>query len=361
MLTEQPVDREDPGQEHRPPSLPARIAPALLLVVLAPVIAEFLLGDFSIRSLPLVLVFLPQYGCGALLVREVARRTGRGWPTMLLLAVAYALVEEGFTTQSLFNPNYARLRLLDYGYVPALGTSLNWSLFVLSIHVVWSISTPILIAEGVAAERRTTPWLRRPGLAITAALFVLGCVLTTSFSLASHFVASVPQFAAVAVLVVAAVVAAFTLFRPSAGGAAASTDRPPPPSPWLVGVVSFALATAFELIEHFAQGPATPAVVGVLGMLACEVVAIVLIARWSRRPGWGPHHYLAIATGTVLTYTWVGLRPFLNGHTNLGASTDLVDVAGQVVETLVSLALIGWAVMRTRERVSVRASTSLAG
>jgi hypothetical protein len=37
-------------------TLAPRIAPAVLLAVLAPIEAEFLLGDFSIRSLPLVLV-----------------------------------------------------------------------------------------------------------------------------------------------------------------------------------------------------------------------------------------------------------------------------------------------------------------
>jgi hypothetical protein len=132
-----------------------RIAPAVLLTVLSPIVAEFLLGDFSIRSLPVVLALLPLYGCGALLIREVARRTGRGWPTIVLLATAYSLLEEGFLTQSLFNPNYVGQRLLDYGYMPALGTSLNWSVFVLSIHVVWSIATPILIVEGVASDRRT--------------------------------------------------------------------------------------------------------------------------------------------------------------------------------------------------------------
>src|SRR5260221_14167250 len=52
------------------------------------------------------------------------------------------------------------------------------------IHVVWSISTPILIAEGaVASDRSTQPWLRMPGLVITTLLFVLGCVATASFSL----------------------------------------------------------------------------------------------------------------------------------------------------------------------------------
>src|SRR5690242_2149518 len=120
---------------------PPRLAPALLLVVLAPIVAEYLLADFTVRDLPVLVVLLPLYGCGALLVRELTRRSGRGWPTMLLLGLAFALIEEAFLTQSLFNPDYVHQRLLDYGYIAALGTSLNWSAFVLSIHVVCSIAT----------------------------------------------------------------------------------------------------------------------------------------------------------------------------------------------------------------------------
>ena len=172
-------------------SLARRLGPAILLTLLAPIVAEFLLGDFSIRKIGIALVLLPLYGGGALLIREVSRRAGRGWPTIVLLGVAYALLEEAFLTQSLFNPNYVGQRLLDYGYVPALGTSLNWATLVLSIHVVWSVATPILIAEGVAARRRTEPWLRTPGLIVTVLLFLLGCASTVAFSLkASPFVAS---------------------------------------------------------------------------------------------------------------------------------------------------------------------------
>jgi hypothetical protein len=87
-----------------------------------------------------VIALLPLYGGGALLIREIARRTGRGWPAMLLLALAYALLEEAFLTQSLFNPDYVGQRLLDYGFIPAIGTSLNWTVFVLSIHVVYGAS-----------------------------------------------------------------------------------------------------------------------------------------------------------------------------------------------------------------------------
>lgn len=68
--------------------------PSLLLLVLTPFVAEFLLGDFSVRSLGLLLVFVPMYGGEALLIREVVRRTHWGWPSIVPLAVAYALVEE---------------------------------------------------------------------------------------------------------------------------------------------------------------------------------------------------------------------------------------------------------------------------
>src|SRR4029453_18064848 len=126
-------------------SLARRLAPAVLLTVLAPIVAEFLLGDFSVRQIGIALVLLPLYGGGALLIREVSRRAGRGWPAIVLLGLAYSLFEEGFLTQSLFNPNYVGQRLLDYGYVPRLGTSLNWAFFVLSIHIVWMFGTPIPI------------------------------------------------------------------------------------------------------------------------------------------------------------------------------------------------------------------------
>ena len=330
-----------------------RVAPALLLVVLAPLVAEFLLGDFSARSIGLIVVFMPLYGCGALLVRELARRTGRGWPTMLFLALAYALIEEGYTTQSLFNPSYAGQRLLDYGYIPFLGTSLHWALFVLAIHVVWSISTPILIAEGIAGDRRTTPWLRRPGLAVTAVLYVLGCATTTAFTFQhSHFVASVPEFLAVAVLVVGAVIVALAAFSPGARrGSAASAGRAP--APWVVGVVAFVLASAFQLVVFDLPSHDVPAALTVLAIVALELAAALLLARWSRGAGWTPAHLLALAAAAVLTYAWVGMNQFLHGRTNLGACVTPVEVGAQVVEILAVLGLVAWAVLRDR-RAAVR-------
>ena len=68
---------------------------AVGLLLLAPTVGEYLLGNIPLSQYGDVLFLMPLYGAGALLVRESARRLGRGWPTIVLFAAAYALVEEG--------------------------------------------------------------------------------------------------------------------------------------------------------------------------------------------------------------------------------------------------------------------------
>jgi hypothetical protein len=94
------------------------------LFFLSPLIAEFLLGNAAIDAINVVPFIAPLYGGGALLVREVARRTGRGWPTMILLAFAYAVIEEGLVTQSLFNPSYFGYDLLAAAHIAVMGGDL---------------------------------------------------------------------------------------------------------------------------------------------------------------------------------------------------------------------------------------------
>jgi len=323
-----------------------RIAPALTLVLLAPVVAEFLLADFTVRELGILVALAPLYGCGALLIREITRRAHRGWPTIILLALAYALFEEAFLTQSLFNPNYVGQRLLDYGFIPSLGTSLNWTFFVLSIHIVWSIATPILIAEGLAGERRTTPWLKRPGMIVTTLLFLLGCAATAAFSLkSSSFVAGAIQFLVSALLIAGVIVVAFTAFRvepwhPSTAQAA--------PSRWLVCLVMLVLASAYFAGESIARERGLPPVDPLVFRLACEATATWLLVIWSTRRGWDARHYLAVATGTTLTYFLFGLNALMKGHTNLGAPANAVDVAGHIALGVAVLGLIVQGVRASR-------------
>src|SRR5580693_4266803 len=197
-----------------PTPWPRRIAPAVGLFFLAPLIAEFLLGDLPINLLGALVILAPLYGGGALLIREVVRRTGRGWPSILVLAFAYSILEEAFTTQTLFNPNYLHLNLhlLEPAYIPALGIGIWWTVFVLTLHTVWSVSVSIALVEALVPDRSTTPWLKGTGLTVIAVLFVLAAVASTRFEIKQdHFVASKAQFAWSAVVCVVAILAAFRL------------------------------------------------------------------------------------------------------------------------------------------------------
>jgi hypothetical protein len=222
------------------------VLPAIGLFFLAPLVAEFLLGDLPITMLPALIVLAPLYGGGALLIRELVRQAGRGWPSIVLLALAYGILEEGFVTQTLFNPNYLslNLHLLEPAYISALGIGGWFTVFVLALHAVWSIPVPIALVEAAVPDRATTPWLGRFGLGVVVVLFTLGVAGTTWSSLhQDHFVSTHGQFASAAVAIVCLAVAAFLLRRPD--GPAGSGFIP---NPWFVGALALVCGSAILMI-----------------------------------------------------------------------------------------------------------------
>ena len=74
-------------------------------MVLTPLVSELALGSTPVRMAWLVLLWMPVYGAGVLLIRELVTRSGRGWPSILLLALAYEVVEDGIGLQALTSPH----------------------------------------------------------------------------------------------------------------------------------------------------------------------------------------------------------------------------------------------------------------
>jgi hypothetical protein len=303
------------------------IWPALALVFTAPLVAEFLLGNLPIKLLPALVILAPMYGGGALLIREVARRTGRGWPSILLLGMAYAIVEEAFTTQSLFNPNYLRLNLglLVPGYIPALGIGAWWTLWMLNVHAVWSISTPIALIEACVPERARTPWLGRVGLVITSIVFLAGATAMTLMSYKQeHFVASKAQFIGAVVAVVLFVVAAFVV--PKGPGDLGSGEAV---SPWVVGGTGLVFGSAALFVP---MGWGWGAVAGLLGL---DVAMLLLVVWWARRSRWGLMQQMALGAGAALAYGWHAfLQPpavgGMDGSVRVGNAIFLVGAIGLI-------------------------------
>lgn len=350
-------------KRDRPPMLLPRLAPVFCLFIITPLIAEYLLGNVPMNWIVLLPILALLYGSGAVLIRELARKNGRGWPTMVTLALAYAVVEEAFATQSWFNPNFAGLRLLDYGYVESLGTSPSWIIFILIVHVGWSICTPIALVEVIFTTRRLEPWLGTRGIAIVGALFALSvAILMAHFIIKDQFVASTAQFSVSAIVAAALAVAAFVLFprRPAGTLVANAPDMSQSfswetaPPPWILGATVFIAGSAFFMIQEFAPklGNLTgqtstltlstgvdvfhiPLDLSVPSWLTAIIslslaAGVVGFIGWSARHlDWSDRHRYAVACGAVLVYCWWGfvIEADLYGMAALPERIGLVFVA----------------------------------
>jgi hypothetical protein len=318
------------------------ILAAVMLFFIAPLVAEYLLGDFPITFLSPLILMTPLYGGGALLIREVTRRNGRGWPTMLLLGAAYALVEEGYTTQTLFNPNFfnLHLNLLRFAWIPALGIGGWWTVFMLNVHPFFSIGVSIALVEGLFPARNRTPWLGNIGLGIVALLYAAAVYLNTAYTIHTyHFVASRMQFLVTGLVCVVFVAAAFLIPRP-----AQPTKPDAVPSPWATGAVAFVLSAAvFFAPLQFNWG-------AVAWILAVDFTFLLLLGLFSRRSSWTPLHTFSVGAGGALFY---GVHAFMQPP--IFPASKAVVLTSHVFLLVLAAAVVMLGVRRTKAALTARA------
>lgn len=298
-----------------------RLAAVVSLFFLSPLIAEYLLGSLPMSMIAILPLMAAMYGSGALLIREVVRRSGRGWPSLVLLAIAYGFIEEGFVTQSLFNPNYLHLRLLDFGFMPALGTAIPWVLFVVSIHTVWSISVPIGLTESLFTKDRDAKWLHPVGIAAVVLIFLAGSAAVAIYSYKDiPFLASPAQFGATAAIVAGLVAAAF-LLPPK--GAVPKGEAPH----WIVlFAAALAAGSAVMLVQHkLAAEWHWNWQVCVALIVAVEAAFVAFMTATTRGRAWSDLQRWALMAGGLGTYVWVGFLTDaeLHGKADLPAHTAL--------------------------------------
>jgi hypothetical protein len=304
--------------------------PLVCLLLISPMVGEYLLGSLPASMIGLLPLMMALYGAGAVLIRETVRATGRGWASLVLLAIAYGLFEEGFVTQSLFNPNYLHLRLLDFGYLPALGTALPWALFVIGIHVVWSITVPIAMIESAFPSQRDRPWLGTWGRAGYALAFLVGAALIAVFTYKQvPFMASPLQLGTIGALILGLCVAAVKLPKP---GSAPSPRMPPV---IVLLLTSFLAGSAFMLAGRRAEAAWHLGWAEVVALsLGIVAVFVLLVFAWTRGGRWDEPRRFALTAGGFLVYAWIGFetdislhgRADLLGHSLIAALLCLVLV-----------------------------------
>jgi hypothetical protein len=279
-----------------------KISAVITLLFVAPFVAEYLLGDLPLKLLAALIVLAPAYGGAAVLIRETARRTGRGWPTMLMLGAAYTLVGEGLVTQSLFNHDYLKMQmhLLDPAYIPALGIGGWWTLFMFNLHTFWSMGVSIALVEALFPAEAETPWLGRVGDSVVAVVFVLGTVASFGIGFKQNqFMASRPQLFSAAVLSLLLMVSAFLIPAPRSPRPRVAEGSVPSPrntSPWITGAIAFVLGMGVMYT------PPKWGWAAVCALLAIDAVFLVLLTWVSRQTGWSALHTLSLAAGGALAY-----------------------------------------------------------
>ena len=318
------------------------------LLLLAPIGAEYLVGyDTSTGNVSELLgnlvIFVPLYGAPALLIRELAVRSGVSWSGRLCWAAAFGIVEAGLLDHSLFNPGYRDISywsdLVGPTWIPALGFSAAASLGFVVGHLVFSISAPIVVVESIHPRLRDRPWLSPAGTVVTAVVYLLGSAFVVQWHLRTEeFVPSLGQLIGSGVVVLALV---------ALGGWLGRRPRPPragrTPNAWwfaALGLVATALHDVSQTWAGFAVG-----VLVLVGTLAA-------VDHFSRTPGWSLRHFLLLAGGAMVARAATG---FLIDPIGDGSRAAQYTHNTLAVLLVVILVAIGWIRLRV-ERPGLRAS-----
>jgi len=255
----------------------------LCLLLLSPGIPEYLSGSSPLNAIvlnPPMFVFqmlanLGLYGPGVLLVREAKVRWGKGWGSVLLLGAAYGILEEGVALSTLFNPDAGPVGALGvYGHW--LGVNWVWVVGIVPVHMIYSISLPILILGLALPETNGQRFL--PGRKLLATVVLLGVdvfVLFLLITLGEKFWMGTPvllgSFAAIAVLVFAGRRAKPDLLKASPG--------PPRTSPGRMAVTGAVFYPCVLLAEFVVKGAGVPATVDFPLVILVQALFLVYVLR----------------------------------------------------------------------------------
>lgn len=162
--------------------------PVVLLALLTPGIPEYLSSSSPLNSIILNPVFFPiqlalnlgLYTPGVLLIREAMIRWHKGLGSVLLMGAAYGILEEGVALSTLFYPNANPVGNLGY-YGHWVGVNWIWVAGILPVHMIFSITIPIVLLGLALPATRGEPFLQGKKLPAAIGVLIADVVLLMLF------------------------------------------------------------------------------------------------------------------------------------------------------------------------------------
>jgi hypothetical protein len=283
-----------------------RRGPILLLLLFAPLSGEILSGATRLSYIFVLVPEIMVWGVGALLIREVVRRTRRGWPSLISLGLALGVAEECVIQQTSFSPIVGLDPLHIYGRV--FGVNWVWFFALIIFECVWIVLVPVQLVELLFPARRNHPWLRKRGLVISSVVFLFGSFIAwylwtqRARPLAFHvpiYNPAVSYILAGLVVIVILIAIAFS-FRAGSGPRNITSRRAP--IPVLTGMAAVILSIpAFLFIGlNFMPRRLPPFWISIAAGIAWAILALVLTRFWAASPAWSDMHRYALVFGALI-------------------------------------------------------------
>jgi hypothetical protein len=242
------------------------------------------------------------YGTGVLLIREAMIRWNKGWVSVLLLGAAYGILEEGIALSTLFDPQAGPVGQMGY-FGHWLGVSWIWVAVILPVHMIFSISIPILLLGLALPATRGKSLLSRRG--IKTVIVILGVDVSGLFLLifyGAHFWMGFPVL--VLGFVSIGVLALMSRLVPSGRPLAReSSPRKRPRTFALIGAVFY---PSVLLTESLAMALRAPPLL-VLGLvISVQALFLVYALRAIGSSGNEPQ-LIAMSFGLIIPIAAIGL------------------------------------------------------
>ena len=315
-----------------------RWAPALFLLVAAPLIAEVLPGATRMRSIFVLPIEMGVWGVGALFIRGAVRRRGLGWRNMLLLGFGLAIAEEFLIQQTSLATLVIEI-MKGAPYARAFGVNWLYLLRALFYESVLVVMVPVVLAELVFPQRRNEGWLSTGGAIACAIYFAIGCFFAwfswTRFVRPRIF--HLPIYNPPPIMLAIGAGTILLLVAIALGPARNALAKPAKPlsapRPWLVFLLSIVPPVLWYGLALLAFGMRTdlPPGIAAIGALVLVAGVLAVFPRWAADPAWSEVHSYAAVFGVMLGSMGAGY---------IGFGTDPVDFGGKIVLNVLAVLLM---------------------